>query len=246
MRELACTHQLLGLQTCTTVTECYKHKLTRCLWCPLATAARVLLHRGFDCPTCMRQGHVRPQYATHGCCLLLRVPPAPVEHAGQRLVHICVESTTLATVELLPGSWRLSGASEEVVKCFTSSPTDADNTSGLGSVDGSWWSPCKGGVEPGFEGEGYCEKGYTGPRCERCTNSSRYFESREGRCEDCPAIGGRLLLIIGPLIGAVFVLVCLAVVASHAAPGLYHWLARQSKHFIMWLSMVALVPKMKV
>jgi hypothetical protein len=77
---------------------------------------------------------------------------------------VCVEGTTLATVELLPGRWRLSGASEEVVRCFTSSPTVAGNSSDLDVVDGSWWSPCKGGVEPGFEGQGYCENGYTGPR----------------------------------------------------------------------------------
>jgi|EP00966_Prymnesium_polylepis_P139190 hypothetical protein len=80
---------------------------------------------------------------------------------------ICAEGSALATVELPPGRWRLSGASEDVVKCFISSATDSSsNTTG-----GASWSPCKGGVEIGFEGEGYCQVGYTGPRVRRQRNS---------------------------------------------------------------------------
>ena len=75
---------------------------------------------------------------------------------------VCAEGTTLATVELLPGRWRLSGTSEEVVKCYTSSSTEASNASS--EIDGNWWSPCKGGGDPGFEGDGYCQLGYSGPR----------------------------------------------------------------------------------
>jgi hypothetical protein len=83
----------------------------------------------------------------------------------------------LANVELLPGRWRLSGASEEVVTCFTSTATVAGNasveTDSTFEMDSTFWSPCKGGAEPGFEGDGYCEEGYTGPR----VNSHRLHTS---------------------------------------------------------------------
>ena len=54
------------------------------------------------------------------------------------------------------------------------------------------------------------------------------------------------MIMVGPLIGAIFVLVCLAVLAARVAPGWYRWFARQTRHFRMWLSTVALIPKMKV
>eukprot|EP00966_Prymnesium_polylepis_P033100 769801-Prymnesium_polylepis.1 len=177
---------------------------------------------------------------------------------------ICAEGTSLATVELPPGRWRLSGASEEVAKCFISSTPDSSNTTGGATA----WSPCKGGIEIGFEGEGYCNTGYTGPRvrrqsnspaandvrltttrlhlqCERCTNISKYYLSREGRCEDCPAVEGRVMLILGPLVGATGVVVCVAIAAARMTPSTYRWLARWWEHFRMWLSTVALIPKLK-
>jgi hypothetical protein len=162
----------------------------------------------------------------------------------------CNESTALASVALAPGRWRLSSTSEEVAKCFFLSPDGTSHASDArvadgDSADATWWSPCKGGVAAGLEGEGYCQVGYAGPLCERCTNSSKYFLARKGRCVDCPALEGRVLLIIGPARGAISLLACAAVSAARVAPRMYKTLARWFNQFKI-LSTVALIPKLKV
>eukprot|EP00966_Prymnesium_polylepis_P192721 4466984-Prymnesium_polylepis.1 len=50
------------------------------------------------------------------------------------------------------------------------------------------WSPCRGGDDPGHEGDGYCHKGYHGPRCELCNGTSEYshyFDTVDALCKDC-------------------------------------------------------------
>eukprot|EP00966_Prymnesium_polylepis_P165073 3816731-Prymnesium_polylepis.1 len=78
----------------------------------------------------------------------------------------CAEGTTLANVELQPGRWRLSSISEQVVKCITVSASLAAGSGNAtsGAPSHGEWSPCKGGSEPGVDGDGYCEAGYFGPR----------------------------------------------------------------------------------
>eukprot|EP00966_Prymnesium_polylepis_P043047 999936-Prymnesium_polylepis.2 len=65
---------------------------------------------------------------------------------------ICGTNPTVATLNLTMGYWRHSVATIETHRCKS---------------DGSW-SPCSGGGDAGFDGEGYCAKGYRGPRCELC------------------------------------------------------------------------------
>eukprot|EP00966_Prymnesium_polylepis_P007227 166444-Prymnesium_polylepis.1 len=63
----------------------------------------------------------------------------------------CSEGSTLANIELKPGRWRLSSASEQVVKCITVSSgliVYNENATGDAAALGEW-SPCKGGSEPG-------------------------------------------------------------------------------------------------
>jgi hypothetical protein len=54
------------------------------------------------------------------------------------------------------------------------------------------------------------------------------------------------MLIVGPLIGVIAVAACVAIAAARMAPSTYRWLARWSEHFMMWISTVALIPKLKV
>jgi hypothetical protein len=55
-------------------------------------------------------------------------------------------------------------------------------------ADGDW-TPCRGGITAGDEGDGYCKEGYRGPRCELCDGSgsaySRHFDKLDARCHDC-------------------------------------------------------------
>eukprot|EP00966_Prymnesium_polylepis_P288265 6658297-Prymnesium_polylepis.1 len=82
----------------------------------------------------------------------------------------CGENTSLATVKLLPGHWRLSETSEVVSKC---------------EEIGTAQSPCKGGSDA----SGYCREGHTGPLCKLCTEDNKFY--LEGSCVSCPAVEGR-------------------------------------------------------
>ena len=77
----------------------------------------------------------------------------------------CHSNATTETLFLQEGYWRLSALSLEVIKC-------------------TWRMPCKGGINAGLKGAGYCIDGHFGPRCERCTHSSYYFT--QGNCVECP------------------------------------------------------------
>ena len=59
----------------------------------------------------------------------------------------CPIGTTLATISIHPGHWRLSNRSSIIYACEGSSGTER----------------CKGGNDAGIDGEGYCGSNYTGP-----------------------------------------------------------------------------------
>jgi hypothetical protein len=65
----------------------------------------------------------------------------------------CSAGTTLETVELRWGYWRHSEAASQPHRCK--------------KFEG--WTPCRGGSDAGYDGNGYCEPGYHGPRCQLCT-----------------------------------------------------------------------------
>eukprot|EP00966_Prymnesium_polylepis_P226581 5241675-Prymnesium_polylepis.1 len=147
----------------------------------------------------------------------------------------CAENTSVADVGLLPGRWRLSGASEQIVQCERVSSSDVNN---------SWWTPCKGGSDPGFEGAGYCQPGHAGPRCQLCTEPSQHY--LEGHCQQCPSVGGRVMLVVGPTAGAILLAVSVGFVVARTAPAAWRWLVSLFNHFAMWLQNVAFMPKLKL
>jgi len=94
----------------------------------------------------------------------------------------CGTNATIATLNMTARYWRHSTATVETHFCKT---------------DGSW-SPCHGGGDAGFEGDGYCARGYRGPRCELCDGPaySRFFDKLEARCHDCGDMGQRTTILV--------------------------------------------------
>ena len=82
--------------------------------------------------------------------------------------------TTLATITLRPGSWRLSARTAHIVSC---------------SRGANGTTPCRGGQSAAA---GYCSEHHSGARCEVCSAGGQYFSSRLGRCTACPAASSTL------------------------------------------------------
>jgi hypothetical protein len=94
------------------------------------------------------------------------------------------------------GFWRHSNATKQMWRCKSSGD----------------WSPCKGGVDAGSDGDGYCDDVHHGPRCELCINGAEYFDTLEASCKDCGDVNARAAAGIGIPVGFAF----LAVVARAA------------------------------
>jgi len=92
----------------------------------------------------------------------------------------------MATLNMTARNWRHSTATRDTHLCKT---------------DGSW-TPCLGGDDAGFEGDGYCAPGYRGPRCELCDGPahSRYFDKLDARCHDCGDMGGRATILVAVML----------------------------------------------
>eukprot|EP00966_Prymnesium_polylepis_P303148 7002547-Prymnesium_polylepis.1 len=85
----------------------------------------------------------------------------------------CMSNTTLGTLALREQYWRHSSATTDLHRCKSS----------------HGWTPCRGGVDAGKGGIGYCDNetdgGYEGPRCEVCKGEDRFFDETNARCNSC-------------------------------------------------------------
>jgi hypothetical protein len=81
-------------------------------------------------------------------------------------------STTLPTVTLNSGRWRISDRARTFELCRQSN----------GNV-----TACVGGPSVGQDGDGYCAPNHTGPLCELCVEEDHYFDGRAASCARCPA-----------------------------------------------------------
>eukprot|EP00966_Prymnesium_polylepis_P268299 6198077-Prymnesium_polylepis.1 len=102
----------------------------------------------------------------------------------------CVLNTTLATVNVLPGYWRLSATATRAYVCAGTS--------------------CLGGMDAGDFGSGYCAANYTGPLCEVCVDADKYYDKIKKRCKDCPTVTAGILRIASGFFGFFFVCLFLA------------------------------------
>eukprot|EP00966_Prymnesium_polylepis_P004010 91731-Prymnesium_polylepis.1 len=101
-------------------------------------------------------------------------PAADCRSCNDNLMGVrCAQNTTVRSLMLLDGYWRHSTWTIETHRC---------------KHDGDW-TPCRGGIDAGRNGEGYCanetDGGYTGPRCELCIQERHYFDKIEVRCKAC-------------------------------------------------------------
>ena len=108
----------------------------------------------------------------------------------------CGSNTTIETLNLTRGSWRHSQATIQTWSCATS----------------GGWTPCQGGVDAAYVGDGYCEVGYHGPRCELC-NGPRYFDQLDARCHDCGEVYAKAIALSCALVVAGLVVFCGGAVA---------------------------------
>ncbi|KAL1519160.1 hypothetical protein AB1Y20_003420 [Prymnesium parvum] len=98
----------------------------------------------------------------------------------------CPANTTLESLVLKPGFWRLSPLTAQIHSC-----------KGLDSENASALTPCLGGA-----GVGECQTNHTGPLCETCKDGF-YFE--DSTCQECASAGGAAGVAIGVSIAALVV-----------------------------------------
>lgn len=147
----------------------------------------------------------------------------------------CADATTLDTIELGHGRWRLGPRSTIVETCDVVI-SSAKNTPS--------WSPCRGGAAPGVLGDGYCESGYTGPLCRVCVNETEYYADDQKRCFECPRLANQVGIMLGIASG-----VCLGVLLLYwllASGWLPHGVQHVLHRWAVKASALSLMPKLKV
>ena len=100
-------------------------------------------------------------------------PASSCEGCGAIQGVVCGTDAVITTFLLTAGHWRHANTSMEIWRCKFAS---------------GGWSPCYGGDDAGFEGNGYCAPGYRGPRCEVCDSpddNSEYFDELDAKCHNC-------------------------------------------------------------
>ena len=107
----------------------------------------------------------------------------------------CPMDTTLETIVVLPGHWRLSGWSREITRCEGN--TAAERC--IGSPNTSLAAAPRGRLHtPSADGDHYCNGQYSGPECKLCRGGQGlYMHEDSGQCKPCPNVGDRLVLLIG-------------------------------------------------
>jgi len=81
----------------------------------------------------------------------------------------CTGDTRVSNLRIGRGFWRLGNASTQLLKCEGSNSTT---------------TPCDGGLDAGYLGNGYCVANHTGLRCEVCV-PDWYFDKGIAECRSC-------------------------------------------------------------
>ena len=110
-------------------------------------------------------------------------------------------NTSLATLLLKEGYWRLAPDTERVKFC--SGCTDGSGEDGTRSCTSS---TCRGGNNAGTDGSGLCRDNTTGPMCTICLVDGTYFDSESNACAECPdssSVAGQVVAIMAIFSGVV-------------------------------------------
>ena len=149
----------------------------------------------------------------------------------------CAEAgNTLATLELLPGYWRVSNRSSDVWPCASG---------------GNNSSPCEGGSHPGASGDGYCIDGHAGALCEGCTQHEWYYSSSTRQCAPCsdpsgPIWASRVVQYGVPVICTILPFLLTAWLLKRWRPEEWHKTARLVRRSQVTFRSLGIVPKTKV
>ena len=152
---------------------------------------------------------------------------------------ICEEGSTIETIRLLSGWWRLSSRTTDLRKCHGGS--DSNDT----SVDEA--RGCLGGGTVGA----CVDQNQTGPECRVCSLTNEYYDG-DGRCLRCPDLGSRVLRALGWVLGAALLLTLLSVplVSIRRVPSVCLPAANAYRGFVRGMMRFAksidLQPKLKV
>jgi len=153
--------------------------------------------------------------------------------AGSQECDLCPEgshcplNTTITTLQVLPGYWRLSVYAPRMYKC------KGGNVSTI---------TCIGGPPES------CAPGHSGPQCQVCTESDYYFD--DGVCRECPDAGGTLAALLSvtlPLLGVLAFLLWL-----HHQPHSERFGAHSKKlrrithHFLQFFGSIGVIAKFKL
>jgi len=140
---------------------------------------------------------------------------------------LCGANTTIASLILRPGYWRLSTLTTKTYRCDT-----------LGN------QTCVGGTE----GNSICKDGHAGPLCKVCVGETqKYYDN--GSCKDCPEAGRGVLPILAVLAATVLVVAALFWLHEQRAPKYDRYAVpwrRCVHHVKAFVKVVGLVPKAKV
>jgi len=149
----------------------------------------------------------------------------------------CPKNTTLATLYLQTGWWRISSKTDTLYEC-ANSPSDCNVQALLlhnCHVDAtseqcrkcadSSNTPCIGGQHVGFEGEGYCfDDEHIGVKCQVCSKDMYHFNQETGRCEQCDNTAFAVFKLALVLVGLVLAVKLLRYIAAN------HWTPKQRTH----------------
>ncbi|KAL1503142.1 hypothetical protein AB1Y20_011204 [Prymnesium parvum] len=189
-----------------------------CQDCPTGTSS---LPRSSTCEVCAPGYFLEPGYtASSASC-----NPCPKG-------AVCGWNTTLATLGVQRGFWRLSPLTSTVYECQGEKALNLTNA-----------TACKGGQS----GDDVCAPGHSGPLCQVCLRENQYFN--DGFCEECPTPGAELVVIVMLIfVASVFVGTLFFLHAQqHPKYDRFSVPLRKLVHYTLtWLKSLGLVPKLKL
>ena len=162
--------------------------------CPAGT-----ILKGVDCVACAQGFYELDGSSCVECASVVGADPD------------CPAGSTVATLRLQQGYWRLSNRTTDIVPCESQracSPSSAD-AGRAAAADATT-----------DDGSGYCGDEYRGPLCALCVNETKYFSTASGECEDCPTDGvatGRFLAVTMLVLAFVLLLATFQEIARQLA-----------------------------
>lgn len=204
-----------------------------CQLCPIHTNSTAAATR---CDVCAEGRHRESTDvpATEGSCAACPVGVS------------CPSNSTLATLFLDEGYWRLGPKAKAIYPCATI----ADNAQ-------QWPSPCAGGSSAGELGSGYCRAGFYGPRCDICADPTAselrraegfFFDDTTLQCLLCAAESGRLGITIGVIVVLTIILSAMLTIANslwRLPPQRIRATVLRMRRFVGPFTQLSLLPKLK-